>query len=292
MIEPGRRRGLEIALIGVAAVWGLTFPMVKDAVEALPPFEFLAIRFAIAGVLMTAVFGRQVRGLARKTLFAGALAGVALFAGYGFQTVGLQYTTASNAGFITGLFAVFTPILTAVLLRRIPTRAVIGGVGLATAGLALLSNTPAGFRFAYGERIVLLCAVSFAAHIVILGRYSPEVPAGAIAAVQMWVVATLSAWASLTFETPTPVSTTSVWVALLVTGIVASAVGFFVQTVAQRHVSPTRTGLILVSEPAFAGLFGFLLLGESLTALGWAGAALILGGMVMAELGPARPDEG
>jgi drug/metabolite transporter (DMT)-like permease len=289
---PARHRGLELALIGVAAVWGFTFPVVKDAVEIIPPFQFLAVRFGMAALLMTAVFWRGLRTFGVKQIAASVAAGVALFAGYAFQTVGLQYTQASNAGFITGLFVVFTPILTAVWLRRLPARAAVAGVVLATVGLALLSVSPAGFRFGYGDAVVLLCAVSFAVHIVLLGRFAPDLPTGPLTTIQLWVTATLSAWLSLSFETPVEVAGHDVWLAIVLTAVYASAIAFFIQTRAQRTLSPTRTALILVSEPAFAGLFGFVLLGETLTVVGWSGAALILAGMLAAELAPTRAREG
>jgi drug/metabolite transporter (DMT)-like permease len=289
---PERHRGLELALIGVALVWGATFPVVKDAVEIIPPFQFLAVRFGIAATLLTVVFWKRLRGFGLKQLAAGAGAGVALFAGYAFQTKGLQHTTASNAGFITGLFVVFTPILTALLLRRLPSRGATIGVVVATAGVALLSFTERGFRLGYGELLVLGCAVSFAVHIVILGRFAPDLPSGPLTTIQLWVTAAFSAWASLWIETPVDIHGGDVWLPILLTAIYASAIGFFVQTRAQAVVPPTRTALILVSEPAFAGLFGFLLLGELLTAIGWMGAALILSGMVIAELAPAKAGEG
>jgi drug/metabolite transporter (DMT)-like permease len=290
-----RHRGLELALIGVAAIWGFTFPVVKDAVAIIPPFEFLAIRFAIAAAVLTLVFARQLRAflaLGRRALLAGAGAGLALFAGYTFQTVGLQYTTASNAGFITGLFVVFTPILSAVILRRFPARGAIAGVVLATAGLFLLSDTGHGLRLGHGDLLMLGCAFSFAVHIVILGRFAPDLPTGPLVVIQLWVTATLSAWASLMVETPVAAAGSDVWLPILLTALYASAIGFFVQTAAQRVVSPTRTAVILVSEPAFAGLAGYLLLGERLTTLGWTGAALILAGMLTAELTPTRDAEG
>lgn len=289
---PGRHRGLELALVGVAAVWGFTFPVVKDAVEVIPPFQFLAVRFGIAAALMTVVFGRDLRGFGLMPLLASAAAGVALFAGYALQTVGLQHTQASNAGFITGLFVVFTPILTALVLRRLPARGAVAGVVLATIGVVLLSVTESGLRFGHGERLVLLCAVAFAVHIVILGRFAPDLPTGAMTTIQMWVTATLSAWVSLGIETPVAVAGRDVWLAIVLTAVYASAIAFFIQTRAQRYLSPTRTALILVSEPAFAGLFGFVLLGETLTVAGWSGAALILAGMLAAELAPTRAQEG
>ena len=290
-ISPAARRGLELALVGVAAIWGATFVTVKNAVEHVPVFEFLALRYALAGLVLTVAFRRQLVGLGRGGWRAGLLAGAFLFAGYTAQTIGLQYTRASNAGFVTGLFVVIAPILSTLLLRRPPSTGSIIGIVLATIGLALLSFTH-GFHVRYGDAIVLLAAVSFACHIVVLGRYSPEYSPGALTVVQMWVAATAAGVLTLTVEHPVaPTNPDVVW-GVIITGLFAGALGFFIQTLAQRYVSPTRTALILVSEPAFAGLFGIVLLDESLHLRGWLGAGLILAGMLVAELVPQRRAEG
>lgn len=283
---PLRRRGFELALVGVAAVWGFTFPMVKDAVELVAPFEFLALRFSLAAVVMTLLSWRALRTLGGAGLRAGSLAGLALFGGYAFQTVGLQYTSATNTGFVTGLFVVFAPLLSTALLRRRPSAGAIAGVVLATAGLGLLTLTR-GFHLRYGDGVVLVAAFSFALHIVILARYSPEHSPAALATIQMWVAAAASAVISVSSEDAVAPEG-SVWVAVLVTAVLASAAGFYLQTLAQRYVPPTRTAVILVSEPAFAGLAGFLLLEETLSGRGWLGAGLILVGMLTAELTPRR----
>jgi drug/metabolite transporter (DMT)-like permease len=287
--EPQQRRNTRhwyaLALVGVTAVWGVTFPVVKDAVERVPPFEFLTLRFTLAAVVTTAIFVRQLRTLGREGLVAGALAGTTLFAGYAFQTVGLQYTRASNAGFVTGLFVVFAPLFAALFLRRRPGTGATIGVVLALLGLALLSLTN-HLHVRKGDLIVLFAAISFALQIVLLARYAPRHSPGALSAVQLWVTAVLSGLWSMSGEhwrTPTA----SVWMAVVVTGLFASALAFTVQTAAQRHIGPTRTAVILTMEPVFAGLFAYLLLNEQLTARGWIGAGLILAGMLVAELWPA-----
>jgi drug/metabolite transporter (DMT)-like permease len=290
-ISPAARHGLELALVGVAAIWGATFVTVKNAVEHVPVFEFLALRYALAGVVLTAAFWRQVMGLGRDGVRAGLLAGAFLFAGYSAQTIGLQYTRASNAGFVTGLFVVIAPILSTLFLRRRPSVGPIVGIALATVGLALLSLTH-GFHVRYGDAIVLIAAVSFACHIVVLGRYSPEHSPAGLTVVQMWVAAGAAAVLSVTVEHPVaPTHPDVVW-GVIITGLFAGALGFFIQTLAQRYVSPSRTALILVSEPVFAGLFGIWLLGETLSTRGWIGAGLILTGMLVAELVPQRAAEG
>jgi drug/metabolite transporter (DMT)-like permease len=257
----------------------------------VPAFEFLALRFSLAAVVMTLLSWRALLAVGRAGLRAGALAGLALFAGYAFQTVGLQYTSATNTGLVTGLFVVFAPLLSTVLLRRRPSSGAVIGVVLATAGLGLLTLTR-GFHLRYGDAVVLVAAFSFGLHIVILARYSPEHSPAALATVQMWVAAAASAVMSLSSEDAAALDG-SVWVAVLVTALLASAAGFYVQTLAQRYVAPTRTAVILVSEPAFAGLAGFLLLEETLSGRRWVGAGLILAGMLAAELRPQRArDEG
>lgn len=280
------RYGWEAALVGVAVVWGSTFVVVQDAVEDMPPFLFLALRFALASLVMAALGG--FRRFAPGEMRAGTAAGVALFAGYAFQTIGLQYTSSSNAGFITGLFVVFTPLIGAVVARRLPSGATLGGAALATAGLALLSLR-GGFLPERGDALVLGAAAAFAAHIVVLGRVSAGRSALRLASVQVAVTALLSMVWSAAAERTAPAAPADVWGAIALTGVLASALAFFVQTAAQKIVPPTRTAIILTSEPVFAGVFGFWLAGERLTGRGYAGAALILVGIVVAEaLAPER----
>lgn len=275
----------EVALVGVAAVWGLTFVMVQDAIALLPTMAFLAYRFIPAAVLVAVVFRRRLRALSPAGWRAGALMGVFLTAGYVFQTLGLEETTASNAGFITGLFVVLTPVLGAIFLRdRIPGIA-WAAAGVSAIGLFLLSGAGAEFT-ARGDGLVLLCAAAFAAHILVTARAVGEHDVGALLVVQLAVCGFIClAIAAVAGDLEAPRGTT-VWSALIVTSLVASALGFFVQTYAQQHAPPARTALILASEPAFAGLFGWLLASERLSALSWSGAALILAAIVAVEVVP------
>jgi drug/metabolite transporter (DMT)-like permease len=286
-----RERAAELALIAVAAVWGLTFVMVKDAIALLPTPAFLAYRFLPAALIVALVFRRRLARLDAAGWRAGALMGLFLTGGYVFQTLGLEATTASNAGFITGLMVVLTPVLGAVLLgQRIEPIAWAAALAAAL-GLYLLSGT-AGLN-ARGDGLVLLCALSFAAHILVTDRAVRTHHVGALLAVQLAVTGVVClAGAALLGDLEVPRGAT-VWSALVVTSLVASALGFFVQTYAQRHAPPARTALILASEPAFAGLFGYLLAGDRLGAVGWSGAALIMAAIVAVEVVPrlraARP---
>jgi len=278
-------RAAELALVAIAAVWGLTFVMVQDAIALLPVLAFLAYRFLAATALVTVPFGRRVRGLGREGVRAGVVMGAFLTAGYVLQTLGLEHTTPSNAGFITGLFVVLTPLLGAAFLRQRAGRVAWAAAAASALGLFLLSGAGGGLRWE-GDGLVLACAVAFAGHILATDHAVRRHDAGALVVVQVAVVgvACLLA-AALAGDLEAPRGAT-VWAALIVTAVVASALGFFVQTYAQRHADPARTALILASEPAFAGLFGFALAGDRLSAINWIGAVLILAAIVSVELVP------
>lgn len=280
-----RTRIAELSLVGIAAIWGLTFVMVQDAVERLPVSAFLAYRFLPACALVAVIFRKELARLSRAGWVAGVLMGVFLTSGYVFQTLGLQLTTAAKAGFITGLFVVLTPVFGALFFRQRAGAGAWAAAAVSSGGLYLLSGGGSGGTAA-GDLLVLGCAASFALHILFTGGAVTAHHAGALLAVQLGVcgVATLIA-AAVTGDLQLP-RTAVEWNALVVTSLGATALGFFVQTYAQQHASPARTALILASEPAFAGLFAFLLTGETLDAVGWAGAGLIMAAIVGVELVP------
>lgn len=292
MPEPKRFPIAELSLVGVAAIWGLTFVMVQDAVAEIPVMAFLAYRFIPASLLVAIVFRRRLAQLSREGWKAGFVMGIFLTSGYVTQTLGLERTTASNAGFITGTFVVLTPIFGALFLRQKAGRFAWGAALVTAAGLYLLSGTSGELHLA-GDGLVLLCAISFAFHILSTGKAVEEHDVAALLAVQLGVCGVFSLIvAAVNGELQVPRSA-DVWSALVVTSLFASALGFWVQTYAQRNASPARTALILASEPAFAGFFAFVVQGETLSALGWLGAALIMVAIVTVEvvpyLRPARP---
>lgn len=273
----------ELALIGIAAVWGLTFTMVQDAVALLPVMAFLGYRFAWATALVAPIFWKRLRALPRDGIRAGLLMGAFLTAGYILQTLGLQKTTASDAGFITGLFVVLTPVLGALFLGQRISRTAWVAAAVSALGLYLLSGAGGDFRLR-GDGLVFLAALSFAAHILATGRAASRYDVGALLVVQLAVAALVCLAGAAIAGDLEPPEGGRVWSALAVTAVVASALGFFVQTYAQQHAPPARTALILASEPAFAGLFGYLLAGDRLSALAWLGAGLIMSAIVAVEL--------
>lgn len=289
-----RRLLVSAALVGVAAVWGATFVMVKGAVASYPVWSFLGMRFAIATLAFTVLFPSSLRRLDIRTLRAGLLAGAFLTAGYVFQTLGLAKTSPSKAAFITGMFVVITPFMQAVLLRRMPRWTAWFGVTAAVGGLWLLAGAGSLGRWNGGDTLVLLCAVAYSAHIIVLGSIGRGHDPRPLTWVQLATAAVVCGAVGMATEQAGLPAGQPVWLALLVTGVLASAVAFAVQTYAQRYISPTRTALILVMEPAFGGLFGWLLAGEILGVRGLAGAGLMLAGMALSELlavAVARRDE-
>ena len=270
-----------VALLLVTAIWGVTFVQVKDAVAIYPLFAFLAVRFAIASVTLAPFARGRFRGFDRRGLVAGVCLGGLLALGYALQTAGLGRTTVSSTGFITGLCVVLTPITAYLLFRDHIPGAVWIGVGLSTLGLALLFGIAAGSPT--GDVLVLGGALAYALQIVLLERYAPDYDPVAFTLVEMLAACVgFTAIALARGDLSVPHGWT-VWGALLVTGVFASAFAFLVQTWAQRRLSATRTALVFAAEPVFAGLFGFALAGDRLGAAGWAGCVLILAGIVVSE---------
>ncbi len=269
------------ALVLVTAIWGFTFVQVKDAVALYPLFAFLAVRFAIASLVLAAPAARRLRSLGKRGWLAGTSLGLLLAAGYALQTAGLDRTTVSSAGFITGLYVVFTPLFALILFRARVGATVWVGVAFAVAGLALLSGVGAGDPL--GDALVLGGSAAYSLQIVLMERYSPRFDP--VAFTQAEMLAAFGGFAVVAValgQIELPRGWT-VWGALLVTGIFASALGFLVQTWAQQRTSATRTALAFALEPVFAGIFGFWLAGDRLGAIGWAGCAVIMTGIVVAE---------
>jgi drug/metabolite transporter (DMT)-like permease len=270
-----------LALVAVTAIWGYTFVPVQKAVGAYALFAFLAVRFAISGIALAPFARAPLRALPRSGWLAGLLAGGFLAAAYGFQTAGLELTTVSSTGFITGLYVVFTPILALALFRTPVPAAAWGGVALALVGLALISGMPGGS--VVGNVLVLANAVAQSCQIVAMERFAPRYDARALTFLQMGVACAtfvVIAVAAGQVEAPDDAQT---WYALVVTGVFAGALGYLVATWVQSRETAARTALVFTLEAPFAALFGVLLLSERLGWAGWAGCAVMLAGIVLSE---------
>ena len=277
------------ALLGVTLIWGSTFVLVKDIVEQVPPMLFLSVRFALGALALAvvALLARRWSGLTMSEVAWGAVIGTALWAGYALQTVGLQWTTASNAGFITGLSVVLVPVLGVFVLRHTPDGWAWTGVALATVGLALLSlRLDQGMALNVGDLLVLGCALAFALQIVLVARVAGWADPLRVTMVQVLVAGLLNAVAALLFERPAPGLSTEIWAGAAFLGVAATALAITIQMSVQSFTTAVHTALIFTMEPVFAAAFGFWLQGDRLGPGGLVGAVLILGGMLLAELGP------
>ncbi len=288
----------DMGLLLVALIWGFTFVMVQEAVQKWPVFAFLALRFTIASLAFLPILlwrrrpglprdrGPHPKGRSSRNLLAGALVGLALVAGYSFQTFGLLFTTPAKAGFITGLSVVLVPLGAALLLGQ-PLHLPGGlGVFLATVGLALLSLND-DLSVNRGDMLVLLCAASFAAQILLTGRYARRMSAYRLAAIQIATAAGVLWILALVFEIPRglPPLDGQIAFAAVFTGLLATTLAFLVQSAAQRFTTATHTALLFSLEPVFAALASYLLIGERLGGRALVGSLLILAGMLCAELG-------
>lgn len=281
-----QRTRAYFGLVVAAALFGATFVVIKDAVVTLPPLAFVAWRFLL-GAAALFVFARpRGRGIWVDGLAAGSL----LFVGFATQTAGLETTSASNSALITGLYVVFTPVLAAVAVRRLPALSTVSGAVLSVVGLGFLTLT-AGFTLNRGDLLTVICAVAFGAHIVVLARLAPRHAVVPFTAIQLIVVAVLSLAASAMFE-GLPLPSASVVPALIGTGVIVSAGAFMLHVSAQRVIGPSRTAIVLSAEPVFATATAAFVLSERLTARGWFGAALIMAGIyvVLAFSPPEEAD--
>jgi drug/metabolite transporter (DMT)-like permease len=270
-----------LALLLVTAVWGVTFVQVKDAVELYPLFAFLALRFAIAVATLAVPAAPRLRTLDRRGLLAATGLGGLLAAGYALQTAGLERTTVSSTGFVTGTYVVLTPLLAFALFRVRSSPFVWTGVGLCLLGLALLSGIEAGS--VEGDLLVLAGAAAYSLQIVLLERFAASYDAIAFTLVELLVAFVLFGVIAVSLGQVEMPHGWTVWGALIVTGVFASALAYLVQTWAQRRTSATRTALAFTAEPVWAGIFGYALAGDRLGLPGWAGCLLILAGIVVAE---------
>src|SRR4051794_34420731 len=275
------------ALVGVTAIWGSTFVVVKDAVEKMPVTDFLTWRFSLAALAMLVLRPRSVVRLGPQGRRHGVVLGLALGIGYLLQTLGLQHTSAAVSGFITGMFVVLTPLIAAVVLRKPPAGPAWAAAGIATAGLGLLSLQ--GFGMGIGELLTLGCALSFACHIVGLGEWSSRHDAYGLAVVQLLTTAVLCAAVAVPGGLVVPPDA-SVWGALVLTALAATALAFVVQTWAQAHLAPTRAAVIMTMEPVFSGVFAVVVADERLGTKTVIGAVLVLAAMLLVEAGSPPPN--
>ena len=283
----------DISLLLVAFIWGATFVIVQNAIAFLEPHSFNGLRFLIAAILLCTwllLFEKeQLKQLNRKIIISGIIIGIWLFIGYAFQTMGLLHTTSSKAGFITGLSVVVVPLFSFLLLKNKPGMNAVIGVSIATIGLYLLTMTDrVGLNI--GDGLVFICAIGFAMHIILTGKYSSSFPSLLLTVIQITTVSILSILFTLFTEdwkqaiNPEVIFQGNVITALLITSVFATALAFFAQTRFQKFTTPTRVALIFAMEPVFAAGTAFLWADERLSYSAIMGCLLIFAGMIFAEV--------
>jgi drug/metabolite transporter (DMT)-like permease len=269
------------ALLTVSAAWGMAFVVMKGAIERQSVNNFLFTRFALAVVVMIALKPQVLKKIDRDLILRAGSAGIFLGLGYFFQTFGLARTGAAIAGFVTGLYVVFTPLLAYFFLKERLTKLIWSCVFLATVGLGLLSIH--GFSVGIGEMLVLASAFFFAAHIIALGKWSSGRDIYAMTVVQLAVCALLSGLASIPEGYSAPPDS-GVWAVVVFTAVICTAVAFVVQTWSQAHMTTTKVAVILTMEVVFAALFAILFGGERLTLQATLGGLMVLTAMFMIVL--------
>lgn len=288
----------DLALMFCSLIWGLTFVVVKSALEESSVFLFLAVRFTIATVIMAFLQMQVIRRIEPQEVFAGMRLAFFMFAGYCFQTAGLQYTTAANSGFVTGSSVVLVPLLLVVFWGRRLTKWIYSGAFAALIGLYFLTVPAAGLQYLNrGDVLTFVGAGFYAVHIILVGEYTQEHSVRALSLIQVAGCAVM-AWpltgftAAIHWQPARFTGSLSLWVGIVICAVFATAVAFTVQLWAQQYTSPGHAAILFALEPVFAVITSYLVLYERLTARAMKGAGLVVGGILIAELlgAPTAPE--
>ncbi|HUJ79964.1 MAG TPA: DMT family transporter [Nitrospiria bacterium] len=292
-----RRSTAELLLFGTTFIWASTFIVLKWGLTEWSPLFLLAVRFTIAVALYAVLFPSAVQGMTAAALRRGSLLALFFTLGCVLQTVGLQYTTASKSAFITGMMAVFTPLVQYVWERRPPTRANLISIAIVIVGLWLLTNPSAGGSAGgsaagglnRGDLLTLFCAISFACYIVYLDLASRHHEPLVLTFAQIGPT-TLYCWLGVLLETPRAEPSWMSVSVIVYLAVAATILTGFLMTRYQKETTPTRIVVIYSVEPVWTALAAAALLGERLTAVSISGGGLILVGVLLTQLADAKPD--
>lgn len=279
-----------VLLLTTTFFWGVTFTVVKQAIESVDVFVFLAQRFIMAFVLILPICMLKGRRLDSRTIRQGCLMGIFLFGAYAFQTVALLYTTASNTGFLTGLNVVIVPLLSSIMLgQRVPAVIKIA-VSLSLAGLFLLCGN-GSLDFNAGDMLAAICAICVSLHLIYTGEFARTSDYYWLTAIQLGVVALSSTIFAVARGKQVFIWYPHLLWPLLICAVIATVFAFLVQTSMQRFISHSNTALIFCTEPVFAAAYAWFAIDERMGLYGLAGALLILGGMLVSII-PERSETG
>lgn len=274
----------DLSLVLITLIWGSTFIIVKKSLAQVSPILLIALRFGIAAVVTAAFMPGALIGISQMTLRRGLILAAVLLGGFVFQTLGLRGTTPPRSAFIAGLTVLLVPVLGYVIFRRSPKPRTLAGVALATVGLALLTLDTFSLKLRFGDFLTLISAVVFALHILFLGRYLPTSDYRQLVVLQMAGGALFCLLVLPMLETPFLVWDSTFAFYLFVTGVLATALAFYLQNKAQQFTTPNRTALVFSMVPFFAVLFAYLFLDRAITPKEWMGGGLVLIGILASEL--------
>jgi len=277
----------ELALFGMTVIWGATFVVIKGALADISPFLFIAARFTLAALVLGAIYGKKLQ---RTALKGGILAGALLFTAFVFQTEGLALTTPAKSAFLTGLSIPMVPLANSLVYKTKPARYEVIGILVASFGMALMALPSGKFGITTGDFLSLLCAIVFALHFVVLAHYSRTEGFETLAVVQVAVAAVLGIVSAIGFGVVRFHPTPGLGMAVLVTGVLATALAFTTLAWAQQYTTTARAALILALEPAVAWFASWVVMGEILSSRGKIGAGLILAGVLLVELKRGKPE--
>lgn len=274
----------DLVLLLVTVFWGAGFPATKIALQTMTPYYHIGIRFVIASLLLAVLFYRKLKALDRSLIKAALVLSSLLFATYAFQTVGIQYTSASKSSFFSGLAVLIVPLFSIFYLKaKLEPKTVIS-VLTATLGLFLLSYTDSGFNFNIGDFLTILCSVCYAWQLLFTGTYVQKHDAALLAIVQLFFVGVFGmAFAIMLEPFPKDMSVSSFW-SLMFSTVLCTAFAFWMQTTMQKFTPASHIALIFTMEPVFGALTSFLALGEVIGTKGIAGGILIVTAMLISEL--------
>ena len=281
-----REYGADASLLVISIIWGSTFIITKQVIENVPVFYFLTLRFTAASVLLSIICLPRIRQITFQTILDGAILGSVLFLTYAFQTIGLKYTQASVTAFITGLYVVFVPVFSLIILKKRPRPYAVIGVLLAFAGLVLITLN-GSILLSRGEFLVLINAVFASFHIVFIDFYSRRNDIFLLTAVQIVVVLVYSVLSSILFEKDSfsYVYSNQLVFAIFVTSILATVVAFLIQAGLQKYTTPTQAAIIYTMEPVSSAFFSYFIGDELLTLRQYTGAMIIIFAVLFVETG-------
>jgi len=282
MAHRSQRLKADLALLAAAVVWGMAFVVCRVAAAQTGSFLYNGTRFLLGALTLLPFAGARLRGLTRVEVWGGALAGTLLFAAAGLQQIGLQFTTAGKAGFITGLYVVLVPLFLALVWRQWPRGSTWVASLLAAAGLFLLSAVEQ-LALAPGDGLELVGAVFWALHVILIGRLARRVDVLRVALMQYLVCGLLSLAVGGLFESSTAPGLASAWWAILYTGVFSVGLGYTLQVLGQQQAPAADASVILSGEAVIAALSGWLVLGERLAPWQLLGCGLMLAGMILAQ---------